>query len=177
MNDQAFVNRILREEPGAVNTLEAWIGSAANPYRARFASQWEDILQEIRLEIFQLFRGGDFKGKAKLKTYIWSVVNHTCIDHLRKNAAWRFTSLEAIPLEAGSRNNPLDCIIQSNRTRNLLCVLEKVSKDCKELWHRILLGQSYRHIGQQLKITEATVRVRVHRCRKKAAALRQKFEI
>ncbi len=177
MNDKALVKRILQEEPDAIHTLETWIAAAAGPYRGRLGAQWEDILQEIRMELLQLFRRSAFEGKAKLKTYIWSVVNHTCIDHLRKHAAWRFTTLEALPVESGKQNSPLDRILQSDRTQKLLSILEKVSQDCQELWRRILAGQSYQHIGRQLKINEATVRVRVHRCRKKAAALRHKYGV
>ena len=177
LEDKSFIRRVLEEDPGAVDTLESWIRSAAFPYRSRLASQWEDLLQEIRLEAFQLFRDGGLEGKTNLKSYIWTMVNHTCIDHLRKNATWRFTTLEALPPESGVHQDPLAGIRRNNRMRGLLYVLGKVPQDCRDLWRQILAGQSYRQIADSFNISEATLRVRVYRCRKRATELRQQLEV
>jgi hypothetical protein len=52
-------------------------------------------------------------------------------------------------------------------------VLSKVSQDCKDLWRMLVAGMSYREMSEQLGVAEGTLRVRVLRCREKAAALRR----
>jgi len=175
MNASQLVKLFLQEDSAAVGLVDSWIRAAALPFRGRLAGDWEDILQEIHLEVFQQLRGGAFQGQARLKTYVWSTAIHTCIDSLRKQATWKFTTLES--LQTGLTGaTPLDEIQRSSKNRHLLQVLQKTSHDCRELWRLVLDGLNYRQIGARLKINEGTVRVRVHRCRKNAIALRHKLE-
>ena len=175
MNDMELVSHFLRENKSAVTRVDAWIRTAAAPFRHRLGADWEDTLQEIRLEVLQLLRRDSFKGRARLKTYIWSIANHTCIDHLRKKAHWNTTTLETLQADPNSAS-PLDNIQRVDHNRLLLKVLQKVSPECRQLWRLVLDGLSYRQIGNRLKLNEGTVRVRVHRCRKTAIALRRRLD-
>ena len=89
--DQDIMARFLRRESEAVKVIEGWIARAASPFRQRLAAQWEDVLQEVCLEVTRLFERGAFRGEASLKTYLcceaWPVRGRTCAD-LRSAAGW-----------------------------------------------------------------------------------------
>src|SRR5262249_39698947 len=81
--DHEIIARFLRRETSAVKVIEDWIARAASSFRQRLGSHWEDLLQEVSLEITRLLERGSFRGESKLKTYIWRVTCHACLKQLR----------------------------------------------------------------------------------------------
>jgi RNA polymerase sigma factor (sigma-70 family) len=171
-SDQELVSRYLRGDAEAVRTIDGWILQAAWPYQRRLANRFDDVLQDVRLEVTRLLRQGKFRGESTLRTYLWQVVSHTCLDQLRWQIRWQWTDLEeidessnALPAAAAAagRHEDLDLVQR---------VLERVSGECRELWRLIVLGHSYREMSQRLGVAEGTLRVRVLRCREKAVAVR-----
>jgi RNA polymerase sigma factor (sigma-70 family) len=169
-SDQEVVSRYLQGDSAAVNTVDSWISRAAWPYQRRLSSRWEDVLQDVRLEVTRLLGQGKFRGESSLRTYLWQVVSHTCLDQLRSQGRWQWTDLEeidesrtALPAASGGRHEDRDLVQR---------VLERVSGECRELWRLIVLGHSYREMSQRLGVAEGTLRVRVLRCREKAVAAR-----
>lgn len=170
--DQEMAARFLRGEPDAVGTVDGWISRAAWPYQRRLVNRWDDVLQDIRLEITRLLSQGKFRGESSLRTYLWRVVSHTCLDQIRADGKRQWTDLEE--LEQGTGDGALiDPAPARHEDRDLLQrVLEKVSADCRDMWRMIVAGLSYRDMSLRLGIAEGTLRVRALRCREKAIALR-----
>lgn len=170
--DQEMAARFLRGEPDAVGTVDVWISRAAWPYQRRLVNRWDDVLQDIRLEITRLLSQGKFRGESSLRTYLWRVVSHTCLDQIRAEGKRQWTDLEE--LEQGTGDGMLiDPAPARHEDRDLLQrVLEKVSADCRDMWRMIVAGLSYRDMSVRLGIAEGTLRVRALRCREKAIALR-----
>lgn len=172
IDDREMVTRFLRGEPEAVGTVDGWISRAAWPYQRRLADRWEDVLQDVRLEVTRLLGQGKFRGESSLRTYLWRVVSHTCLDQLRSQSKWKWTGLEALDGEDG----PLPALEAPAARREdkdlLLRVLARVPQDCRELWRMIVAGLSYREMSQRMSVAEGTLRVRVLRCREKAIALK-----
>lgn len=170
-DDQDMVARFLRGEVDAVGTVDGWISRAAWPYQRRLSNRWDDVLQDVRLEITRLLSQGKFRGESSLRTYLWRVVNHTCLDQIRAEGKRQWTDLEEV--EKGTDGPPPDLAPARQEDRDLLLrVLERVSRDCREMWRMILAGFSYRDISLRLDVAEGTLRVRALRCREKAIALR-----
>lgn len=170
-DDQDMVARFLRGEMDAVGTVDGWISRAAWPYQRRLANRWDDVLQDVRLEITRLLGQGKFRGESSLRTYLWRVVNHTCLDQIRAEGKRQWTDLEEV--EQGTDGPPPDLAPTRQEDRDLLMrVLERVSRDCREMWKMILAGLSYRDMSLRLNVAEGTLRVRALRCREKAIALR-----
>ena len=172
-DDQEVVSRFLRGEREAVGTVDGWISRAAWPYQRRLADRWDDVLQDVRLEVTRLLGQGKFRGESSLRTYLWRVVSHTCLDQLRAQSKWKWADLEdvdqdglATPPAAPSRQEDKDFLIR---------VLERVPQDCREMWRMIVEGLSYREMSLRLNAAEGTLRVRVLRCRERAATLRQEL--
>jgi RNA polymerase sigma-70 factor (ECF subfamily) len=171
--DQEMVTRFLKGESEAVGTVDGWISRAAWPYQRRLADRWDDVLQDVRLEVTRLLGEGKFRGESSLRTYLWRVVSNTCLDQLRAQSKWKWADLDT--LDQGEGPAAAFHVPTSNREDRdlLLRVLERVSQDCREMWRMILAGLSYKEMSVRLNVAEGTLRVRVLRCREKAAALRR----
>lgn len=175
-DDRDMVNRFLRGDADAVATLDSWISRAAWPYQRRLANRWEDVLQDVRLEVTRLLGEGKFRGESSLRTYLWRVVSHTCLDQIRSQGKWQFTDLDTADQEDGRAAGPLRVAVDDPAERDLLMrVLDRASPDCRDLWKMLLLGLSYKEMSQRLQVAEGTLRVRVLRCRERAIALRSEL--
>lgn len=159
----------VRGESRGVVLVDTWIARATAPFRRNLADEWDDVRQEIRIEVLGLLRDGRYRGESSLKTYVWRVAAHTCLDALRRRRRRPPTEPEtaAEPLVAPGPT-PLDRLVEAERERQLLCVLEAMAPECRELWRHILEGRGYREIAGRLGVAEGTLRVRAHRCRKAA---------
>jgi len=169
-SDQEVVSRYLQGDADAVGMVDSWISRAAWPYQRRLSSRWEDVLQDVRLEVTRLLGQGKFRGESSLRTYLWQVVSHTCLDQLRAQGRWQWAGLEVLDDAVSA---PATTVTGGHEDRDLVQrVLQRVSGECRELWRLIVLGHSYHEMSQRLGVAEGTLRVRVLRCRERAVALR-----
>ena len=175
-NDRDVVARFLRGDPDAVAILDGWIVRAAWPYQRRLANRWDDVLQDVRLEVMRLLGDGKFRGESSLRTYLWRVVSHTCLDQIRSQTKWQWADLETLEQDDGRAAGSAHASVSDPVERDLLMrVLDRASQDCRELWRMLLLGLSYREMSLRLEVAEGTLRVRVLRCRERAVALRNEL--
>lgn len=159
----------LRGDPSAVASVDGWIAAAAAPFRRRLGADWPDLQQDARIEILRLLRASSWRGEARLRTYVWRVVGHTCLDALRRQR--RRPAGE--PEEEGASlvspaPSPLDGLLAQDAGRILLTALRTLPEECRDLWTRILRGSSYAEMSRELGVAEGALRVRAHRCRKRA---------
>jgi RNA polymerase sigma factor (sigma-70 family) len=170
----AFIAAYLDGDAAALAETDRWIRSAARPYYRRLSFQWDDVLQDVRLEVYKALSSRQFRGEANVKTYIWRVVNHSCLDLVRKASRWRWTDIEDSPeVQKLADRRDQEETISLAMTDLLTRVMEQVSDECRRLWQMILDGLSYREMGAALEVKEGALRVRVLRCRKKAVEVRQ----
>jgi len=170
-SDGELVTLFLGGDKETVEAANGWIARAATPFRRRLDSEWEDVLQEVRLEVFRLLQGGQYRGEASLRTYLWQVTAHTCLDALRRRQ--RRPAADALDIESSilaPDPSPLDRVLGQEREQMLLAALESMSRECRELWDLILSGLSYCELSGRLGVSEGTLRVRAHRCRQRAVA-------
>lgn len=171
--DAQLVDRYLRGDGNAHATVEGWIACAARPYRRRLGGRWDDILQDVRLEVTRLLKQGTFRGESSLKTYLWRVVCHTCLDRLRVQARWQWTEIDGLPeRNAETLLTDPEPVLKQESKDLLLRVIERVSEECRRLWAMVLEGLSYREMSERTGVSEGALRVRVLRCRKRAVELR-----
>ena len=175
--DAEVVDRYLKGDAQAVGIIDGWIARAAYPYQRRLSTRWDDVLQDIRLEVTRLLLQGKFRGESSFKTYLWRVVSHTCLDQIRAESRVKWTDLDDgdDPEDTGflaiapSHEGPG---ARSEVKDLLLRVLARVPAECRELWRMVHAGLSYREMSERLGVAEGTLRVRVLRCREKAVAVR-----
>jgi RNA polymerase sigma-70 factor (ECF subfamily) len=174
-DDQQLVAAFVGGDGEAVRVVDGWILRAAWPYQRRLGNRFEDVLQDVRLEVTRLFGQGKFRGESSLKTYLWRVVSHTCLDQLRSQGRWQWTDLDTMEQD-GRGPEPTPPAAAGHAERDLLLrVLGRVSADCREMWRLLVLGFSYREMSERMGVAEGTLRVRVLRCREKALSLREEL--
>lgn len=171
-----FIEAYLAGDAEALAEVDRWIQGAARSYYRRLASQWDDVLQDVRLEVYKALSSHQFRGEANLKTYVWRVVNHSCLDLVRKASRWRWTDIEdSSEAQDIAERRRLDERLSLSTTDLLTRVLERVSEECRKLWQMIFAGLSYREMSAELDVKEGALRVRVLRCRKRAVEVRDEL--
>src|SRR3954451_17143243 len=128
VNDQEMVTRYLKGESEAVGTVDGWISRAAWPYQRRLADRWDDVLQDGRLEVTRRLGSGKFRGESSLRTYLWRVVSHTCLDQLRAQSKWKWSNLD----DLDPADEPVSATAIQSRQEDkdlLLRVLDRVPQE------------------------------------------------
>lgn len=177
--DAEVITGFLAGEGVAVETVDGWIRRAASSYRRRLGVAWGDVLQDLRLEITQLLREEKFRGRSSLKTYVYRVVSHTCLNHIRSAQRWQWTELEEVESKYGGlgsgQGGQLERVLGARESRDLLLrVWQEMSAECRDLWSMIFEGRSYEEMSRRLGVSQGALRVRVVRCRKKAVEFRRR---
>ncbi len=170
-SDQELVADFLHSEPEAAATISLWIKQAAGRYRPQLRSEWDDLLQDLLLEITSVLLEGEFRGDSKLRTYVWRIVHYRCLNRIRDRARRPESELgdQAVHLPDPARP-VLDRLVERESEDLLRRFLESVPAECRQLWELILAGRSYREISCETGVSEGALRVRVLRCRQKALA-------
>jgi RNA polymerase sigma factor (sigma-70 family) len=172
-DDQTLIESYLRGDSEAVAAVDEWLRRAASSYRRRLRDSWDDVLQDVRLEVTRLLRQGKFRGESSLKTYLWRVTGHTCLDRLRSRQRARIVEIDSEITEADHLEEMAAAPRGWNAERDLLLrVLARMDEDCRRLWGMLIEGRSYREMSDETGITEGALRVRVLRCRKRAHEVR-----
>jgi len=171
-----LVVRYLDGDPEAVAQVDQWIERAAGSFRRRLSSEWEDVLQSIRVEVFKLFQKGQFRAESHVRTYLWKVTNHSCLDFIRRKERWRWTELsEYGQLLETSRLRARQVASERETVDLLLRVVSEVGDQCREIWRQLIAGSSYREMSAELGVSEGALRVRALRCRKQAIEIRTRL--
>jgi RNA polymerase sigma-70 factor (ECF subfamily) len=177
LRDQELISNYLGGNEEAVRVIDVWIASAARSYAIKLGEDWDDVLQEARIEVFRLLQSGRFRAESRLKTYLWRVVNNTCLDAVRNKERWQRSELrESDEICRFPTLQAEDHSLAWETVDLVLRVLEQVPEDCKRVWELILDGYSYREMSKRLGISESALRVRALRCRKRALAIRDHLE-
>jgi RNA polymerase sigma-70 factor (ECF subfamily) len=165
-DDARTIACYLRGDLDAVALVERWLALAAGPFRRRLGLEWEDVLQDARLEAFRQLSAARFRGEARLKTYLGRVACLTCIDAVRRLRRRPPMETDETAAEVPSPEpSPLDLTLRRDTDRSVRAVLDSTSPQCQELWRMIHQGLSYKEMASRVGVAEGTLRVRVHRCR------------
>lgn len=172
-DDRKLIGGFLLGEPAAVMQVERWVTAAAKAFRRRLGSEWDDVRQDILMELTRLFSEGRFRGESAAVSYVWRITNHACLKRIRQASRWASDVTELLNRAKDERKTAADHLLEQDRLESIRRIVLQMPPECIELWRRILEGQSYQVISAALGLAEGTLRVRVLRCRQKAAAARE----
>jgi RNA polymerase sigma factor (sigma-70 family) len=179
LNDSEIINKVLSGDHQAyallVNRYQSYVFTLA----LRFTKNREDA-EELSQDIFiKAYRSlSDFRGTAKFSTWLYTIVNNTCISFLRKKK-----------LEVHSLNNEKVFEVADNQDSGMRAnMIEQKSKIAMVNKAIALLGpddaeiitlfykseQSLDEISKILGLETNTAKVRLHRARTR---LKEKMEI
>lgn len=119
----------------------------------------QDLLQETFIAVWNNMQ--HFRADAKWSTWIYRIAVNTCLTHLRKNTATlvdiETTSLAMLPDDVNTKEQEVQllykCISQLQQTDRLMITL-------------VLEDKPYDEIASITGITEANLRVKIHRIKK-----------
>jgi RNA polymerase sigma factor (sigma-70 family) len=178
LNDNELISRVLKGDQqayaGLVNRYQNYVFTLT----LRFTKNREDA-EEVSQDIFiKAYRSlADFRGASKFSTWLYTIVNTTCITFLRKKRM-EVHSLDnekvfdvADSLDSGMRANQVE---QKSRVAMVNNAIEMLNPDDSEVLTLFYKGeQSLEEIAMILGIEANTAKVRLHRARTR---LKEKME-
>ena len=128
-----------------------------------------DLTQEVFIKIYR--SASSFKGDSKLSTWIYRVVQNTCVDFLRRER--RYTAVPLPDVLTDTSPSPYEITAAAEDREKVRSALLSLPADYKSaLLLREYEGLSYSEIADVLGISEGTVKSRISRAR---AALAKKL--
>ena len=178
LNDNELISKVLSGDQqayaGLVNRYQNYVFTLA----LRFTKNREDA-EEVSQDIFiKAYRAlSDFRGASKFSTWLYTIVNTTCITFLRKKKL-EVHSLDnekvfevADNLDSGMRANMVE---QKSRVSMVNEAIKMLSADDAEVITLFYKSeQTLEEIAQILGVEANTAKVRLHRARTR---LKEKME-
>lgn len=178
LNDNELISQVLSGDQQAYAGLVSRYQNYVFTLALRFTKNREDA-EEVSQDIFiKAYRAlSDFRGASKFSTWLYTIVNTTCITFLRKKRL-EIHSLDnekvfevADNQDSGLRANMVE---QKSRVSMVNQAIKMLSTDDAEVITLFYKGeQTLDEIAQILGIETNTAKVRLHRAR---ARLKEKME-
>ena len=177
-SDSEIIGLVLKGDHNAYALLVERYKSYVFTLTLRFIKSREDA-EEVSQDIFvKAYRSlADFKGTAKFSTWLYTIVNTTCITFLRKKRL-DIKSLDdektfevADNQDSGFRANQVEQKSRLNMVNQAIGLLNPDDAEIITLFYKN--EQSLEEIGQILGLEVNTAKVRLHRAR---ARLKEKME-
>lgn len=177
-SDSEIISLVLKGDNNAYALLVERYKSYVFTLTLRFIKNREDA-EEVSQDIFvKAYRYlADFKGTAKFSTWLYTIVNTTCITFLRKKRL-DIKSLDdegtfeiADSQDSGFRANQVEQKSRLNMVNQAIALLSPDDAEIITLFYKN--EQSLEEIGQILGVEVNTAKVRLHRAR---ARLKEKME-
>lgn len=173
-DDAGLIARLLAGDEAAIVEVRGWVEAAVGRYRGRLAGDAEDLVQQVLLDLMESLAGGRFRGQSRLATYVHSYARFQCIDRLRALGRRDMVEIDEDAFTA-DLPSPLEELTQRESIELAEQVVAAMPAGCRELWEMIADGKSYREMSDATGLSEGAVRVRVHRCRQRALAVRRRL--
>lgn len=178
LNDSEIISKVLNGDhqayAGLVNRYQNYVFTLA----LRMVKSREDA-EEVAQDIFvKAYRSlADFRGASKFSTWLYTIVNTTCITFLRKKRL-DIHSLDddkvmeaADSLDSGFRANLVEQKSKQAMVNNAINLLGPDDAEIITLFYKA--EQTLEEIAQVLHIEMNTAKVRLHRARTR---LKEKME-
>lgn len=177
-SDSEIISQVLKGDHNAYALLVERYKSYVFTLTLRFTKNREDA-EEVSQDIFvKAYRSlADFKGTAKFSTWLYTIVNTTCITFLRKKRL-DIKSLDdertfevADSQDSGFRANQVEQKSRLNMVNQAIAMLSPDDAEIITLFYKS--EQSLEEISQILGVEVNTAKVRLHRARTR---LKEKME-
>lgn len=178
LNDNELISKVLSGDQQAYGSLVSRYQNYVFTLALRFTKNREDA-EEVSQDIFiKAYRAlADFRGASKFSTWLYTIVNTTCITFLRKKRL-EVHSLDnekvfevADSQESGMQANLVE---QKARVSMVNNAIKMLSTDDAEVITLFYKGeQTLEEIARILGIEANTAKVRLHRARTR---LKEKME-
>lgn len=132
----------------------------------------EEVSQDTFIKVYNALR--KFKGNSKLSTWVYKVAYNTCLDRIKKNSR----HFKEVAIDSFTENqiktlgNALDLMEEKEQQKTIQdCLQQLASKDSFLLTLFYFEELSLEEISQIVNMQANTVKVNIHRARKKLASI------
>lgn len=172
LDDIAVIQKVLQGQQNAYATLVGRYQQYVFTLAMRYVNNRElaeELAQDVFIKAYRYL--ADFKGNCKFSTWLYTIVNTTCLTHLRKKKDETIL-LEEEKMVAVSDNNygerPTDRLEQKTQKQ----LIENAMKHLPDGEAQILnlfyqAEQSIEEIGMIMGLTASNVKVKLFRARQK----------
>ena len=178
LNDTEIISKVLSGDQQAYAELVNRYQNYVFTLSLRFTKNREDA-EEVAQDIFiKAYRAlADFKGTSKFSTWLYTIVNNTCITFLRKKRLQTHSlDIEGTFEVADSQDSGLraNLVEQKSRVAMVNEAIKMLNRDDAEVITLFYKSeQSLEEIAQILGLETNTAKVRLHRARTR---LKEKME-
>jgi len=164
-------------DPETIAAVRGWVTQVVAHAAWRFGDA-ESVVQDVLLKLLAIARLDRFRRMSSFRTFVISVARNTCIDVYRRQR-WR-ERVEGRQDAGGgivvAADDP-EALHRAQERRELLrYVIQRLPDECRRLWTWIYgEGLAARNVAERLGISETNVRVRAHRCLRKARSIAASF--
>ena len=175
LRDQDIIEGFLAGRKKEYEILAQWVRELAHIRLRTKRVSTEEVISDTTYRLLNAFRSDSFKLGGPLKAYVQAVAWYTIIDHIRY---WRKHSdlpekEDFDPPDTGD----ISTDIENAEDQSIIeRIFRLMSEECRKLWNlRFVDDCDYKEISARLGISEGNVKVRFHRCKKQAIAIRERI--
>ena len=179
-SDMEIISRVLRGDQNAYAELVQKYQSYVFTLTLRFMKSREDA-EEVAQDVFvKAYRSlADFRGNSKFSTWLYTIVNTTCISFLRKKKLSAHSLDDERVFEvadnqdSGFSANQVEQKSKITMVNRAIGLLSPEDAEVITLFYKN--EQSLDEIGQILGLEPNTVKVRLHRARQRLKDKMEKY--
>ena len=174
-NDQLYIDKVINGDTNAfaylVDAYKSMVFSLAFKM-TKNREEAEEVSQDAFIKAFKNL--SKFKGDSKFSTWLYRIAYHACLDAIKKNKNHN-NSLEINEItynQIASVDNILQGIERKERAKVMNDCLLKLPEDERALiWMFYFDELNLKEIIEVTEISEANLKVKLHRARKKLLAI------
>lgn len=174
-SDLQIIQNFLNGDKTAYREICRLIDRCLLTWKNTFGNRIDDLRADTLLEVYEELNRGNFQVKNSLKSFIYSMTNHNCIDLKRYEE--KFSKKEISQLNLPEKAlNPEEKMEMRQQGRINYRVLRLLSGECRELFRLKLKKElKNREIADLKGKTEAYIRRKFWACRDTAKKIREKI--
>ena len=178
INDQTYIDKTLAGDTNAfaflVNRYKNMVFTLALKM-VKNREEAEEISQDTFIKAFKNLE--KFKGEAKFSTWLYKITYRTCLDSLKKiTEKYNIDAIDEVAIyKIKETENVLDLIEQKERAKIIdKCMYELPEDERSILWFFYYEELSLKEIIAITELTEANLKVKLHRARKRLLTIVEK---
>lgn len=178
-NDQLYIDKVIEGDANAfaflVEKYKDMVFSLALKI-TKNREEAEEVSQDSFIKAFKALHS--FKGDSKFSTWLYKIAYYNCIDRVKKNArVYYYTDTidELVENRIKSTDDTMQTIERKERAELMNDCLSELPEDERSiLWLFYYQELSLKEIMKVTSLSEANLKVKLHRARKKLLTIVEK---
>lgn len=176
-NDQLYIDKVLQGDTNAFSFLIEKYKDMVFTLAIRVTKSREEAEEVSQDSFIKAFKSLDrFKGDAKFSTWLYKIAYNNCMDRVKKNARKYNTGTidEVVENRIKATDDTMQTIERKERAELMQLCLQELPEDERSiLWMFYYEELSLKEIIEVTSLSQANLKVKLHRARKKLLAVVQ----